>query len=264
MQIDANTKLNSLFKFHKEALDRIVSLNEKFEKLRNPLLRKIMAPRTTISMAAKIGGCRTDDFFDALRPLGFTVSNNNAQAESTTVAGACDLPKVSPQNIFDVRPILSSGKDPLKEIIQRISLLNRGETLCIINSFEPVPLVSLLKKKGCEAICIKKHELEYHTFFTRTADAEPASEDVIPENDWEEAAQGFQDHFTYIDVREMAAPQPMVTILEQMERLPKGSALYVYHKRVPLYLLPEISDRGFEYRINERAKDEVHLIIFQR
>ena len=264
MLIDANTKLNSLFKFHKDALDKIVGLNVKFEKLKNPILRKIMAPRTTISMAAKIGGCHTDDFFEALRPLGFTVSKQAVESplSGTTYLGS--VPRVSASNIIDVRPILSAGKDPLKGIIEKTSMLNKGESLCIINSFEPSPLITLLKKKGFDAMCFQKGDHEYHTYFTRSSDTEPTVEAVMVNNDWEETSRRFHEHFRYLDVRKMTAPLPMVTILEELQSLPEDYALYVYHQRVPVYLLPEINDRGFEYRIRELREDEVHLIIFRK
>ena len=43
MIINANTKIAAILKQHPDALEAIISLNPKFEKLRNPLLRKLMA-----------------------------------------------------------------------------------------------------------------------------------------------------------------------------------------------------------------------------
>lgn len=55
----------------------------------------------------------------------------------------------------------------------------------------------------------------------------------------------------------------MMTILEKLEQLPKDKALFVYHKRIPVFLLPELKDRNFEYRINEISDADVHLLIFK-
>ena len=41
--INANTKIASIIKQHPGALEAIVSLSPKFEKLRNPILRKFTA-----------------------------------------------------------------------------------------------------------------------------------------------------------------------------------------------------------------------------
>ncbi len=66
-----------------------------------------------------------------------------------------------------------------------------------------------------------------------------------------------------MDVRNLEMPLPMMTILEAIENLPGDYALFVYHKRIPVFLLPELASKGFEYRINEISNGEVHLLIFK-
>ena len=55
----------------------------------------------------------------------------------------------------------------------------------------------------------------------------------------------------------------MLTILEALEKLPSDHALYVYHKRIPVFLLPELAEKKFDYRIKEISDGEVHLLIFK-
>ena len=55
----------------------------------------------------------------------------------------------------------------------------------------------------------------------------------------------------------------MITILEALDLLTDGEALYVYHKRIPVFLLPELKERDFDYRIREISESEVHLLIFK-
>ena len=76
MTINPATKISALLKAHPDALDTIVSIAPKFERLRNPLLRKLMAGRTTIAMAAKIGKCSVEEFFEKLKPLGFEIDKD--------------------------------------------------------------------------------------------------------------------------------------------------------------------------------------------
>ena len=52
-------KIAALLKQHPDALETIVTLSPDFKKLK-PILRKLMAGRTSIAMASKIGGCRRD------------------------------------------------------------------------------------------------------------------------------------------------------------------------------------------------------------
>ncbi|HRU18311.1 MAG TPA: DUF1858 domain-containing protein, partial [Bacteroidia bacterium] len=79
MTINANTKIATILKQHPDALDVIVSISPKFEKLRNPLLRKIMAGRTSLAIASKIGGCSVNDFFVKLQPLGFEIDSTTQE-----------------------------------------------------------------------------------------------------------------------------------------------------------------------------------------
>ena len=71
--INANTKIGQLLKAHPDAMEAIISIDSKFNKLRNPILRRVLANRTSISMASKIAGCRVEDFFNKLAPLGFKI-----------------------------------------------------------------------------------------------------------------------------------------------------------------------------------------------
>lgn len=71
MLINEQTKIAALLKHHPDALEAIVALSPDFKKLRNPVLRALMAKRTSIAMASKIGGCTPEDFFRVLAPLGF-------------------------------------------------------------------------------------------------------------------------------------------------------------------------------------------------
>src|SRR5665213_3449795 len=77
MTINANTKIASLLKQSPAALDAIISINPKFEKLRNPLLRKLMAARTSISMACKIGANSPQEYYAKREPLGLQIDEKS-------------------------------------------------------------------------------------------------------------------------------------------------------------------------------------------
>jgi len=81
MTINANTKIASLLKHNADALEAIVSISPKFAKLKNPILRKVIAARTSIAMASKLGGCSVGDFFKKLQPLGFDIDTTGVEME---------------------------------------------------------------------------------------------------------------------------------------------------------------------------------------
>ncbi len=269
MIINSNTKIAALIKQNPDALEAIVSISPKFEKLRNPLLRKVIAGRTNITMASKLGGCTVDDFFNKLQPLGFEI-------DRATVANGKDteekkIPEffknIQPDNIIelDVRPVIETGKDPLNIIMREVKELKAGQVLKIINTFEPTPLMHLLDKQGFESYAeIISDELVNTYFYKKTSKPlEVETNNTQWSENWDEMLKRFDGKLETVDVRELQMPLPMHTILEALETLPADKALFVYHKRIPVFLLPELEERKFSYRIKEISDAEVYLLIYK-
>ena len=266
MIINADTKIAAILKQNATALDAIISITPKFEKLRNPLLRKLMAGRTSIGMASKIGGCTVNDFFEKLAPLGFEIDKaipvkNKERRQLPSFLNSLKREQLIE---FDVRPIINANEDPLSLILKKIKGIRHGEALKIINTFEPAPLISLLKKQRFESYVDVINDQLVETYFYKIDDTTV----VINETEnvtegWDDFMQKFTDRIQTIDVRELEMPKPMLTILDSLDHLPPETALYVYHKRIPVFLLPELKERNFDYRIKEVSDNEVHLLIFK-
>ena len=268
IQINSQTKIAALIKGHPDALEAIITLSPDFKKLRNPVLRKLMAGRTSISMASKIGGCKPEDFFEILKPLGF-ISDNSVQEQEVILRKSLKefVKDIETAHIIplDVRAMLAEGNDPLKLIQQYVKELKPGQVLKIINTFEPTPLIKLLEKLGFESYVdlIEKDLIE--TYFYRTKTTE-VTQDTLSEsenNDWDMLMEKFRDKLVNIDVRHLEMPGPMMAILEELDKMDHDKALFVHHKRIPVFLLSELKDRNFEYRINEISDSEVFLLIFK-
>ena len=73
----------------------------------------------------------------------------------------------------------------------------------------------------------------------------------------------FNGRLETIDVRNLEMPLPMHSIMEALESLPAAKALFVYHKRIPVFLLPELEEQKFSYRIREISEGEVNLLIYK-
>lgn len=267
--INVNTKIAAVIKQNPDAIEAIVSINPKFEKLRNPLLRKLIAGRTSIAMAAKVGGCTVNDFFDKLGPLGFNIDNSASPVVENQVPVPDFIHSIREEQLveLDVRPIIAAGNDPLNLILEKAKNISPGQILKIVNTFAPVPLIPLLEKKGFVSyiVTIEDHLVEAYFFksgepIQGTVTDEPKE---IPNHDWGELLERYKDNLTTIDVRALEMPQPMITILDALGQITDRSALFVYHKRIPVYLLPELSERGFEYRVKEINDGAVHLLIFK-
>lgn len=266
MIINANTKIAALLKAHPGSLDAIVSITPKFEKLRNPLLRKLMAGRTSIAMAAKISGCGVNAFYEKLRPLGFEIDDTVAAEAVKSHPVPAFLHKVREENIvsLDVRPIIEGGQDPLKNIMDAVKQVPVGGALKVINSFEPTPLIKLLEKQGYASFVDNVSEDTIETWFYKEIEGTiNIPEGAANSEDWDAVMERYSGKMTDVDVRELQMPLPMHTILESIETLPADKALFVYHKRIPVFLLPELKERGFDYRIKEISDGQVRLLIFK-
>ncbi len=273
MRINEETKIAAILKHHPDALEAIVALSPDFKKLRNPILRKLMAGRVSITMASKMGGCVPEDFFRVLAPLGFEIDRTSVVQEKNKENKPIPeyLKSISPKQIinFDVRSILAEGTDPLKQIQQKVKELKPEEVLLITNTFEPVPLIKLLEKQGFESYVKHVNSDIIETYFYKSASQKEQANniqvetDISTSGDWEQILKQFEHKLEEVDVRHLEMPMPMMTILGALETLPHDKALYVHHKRIPVFLLTELKERGFEYRIKEVQDGEVYMLIFK-
>lgn len=282
LAINAQTKISTLIKAHPDALERIVAISPDFKKLRHPFLRKLMAGRTTIAMAARIGGCKPEDFFAALAPLGFIpdAASSNNEIINSEPSNNPPLPQLQ-WITFDVRPILDQDQDPLRSIQEKIKALKPDQGLIIINRFAPAPLISLIEKQGFNSQVRQIEENLFQTYFFRpdpkdlketpgdasvtfpkpptNSDKQVNTPDEVGFDPW----TYFQDRYQVIDVRALPMPQPMMKILEKLDSIAEDQALFVYHKKIPQFLLPELDERGFNFAIQHIADGEVNLLIYR-
>ncbi len=265
--INANTKIAAIIKQHPDALEAIVSISPRFEKLRNPILRKLLAGRASISMACAMGGCSVHLFYDKLKPLGFQIdeSLNPVLLKRKKPPYFIVALHKDKQVAFDVRPLLASGNDPLKMITEKVTALKEGEVLKIINTFEPLPLMKLLQKQGFEVYADVVNDNLVETYFYKLSATSFNNVKIVdlPANVWEETLHKFKGKLLTINVSQLEMPLPMHTILAALDKLPVDNALFVYHKRIPVFLLPELKERKLDYLIKEISEGEVHLLIFK-
>lgn len=265
--INANTKIARILKEHPDALEAIISINPKFEKLRNPFLRKLLAGRASIAMASKMAGCDVSVFFTKLRQLGFEIDTKTLPEMEKTKQLPAFITTLTKEQIidFDVRELLASGKDPLNLILDKIKTVKSGQALKIINTFEPVPLIKMLEKQGFAVYADTINNDLVETYFYKQTDANTISVEPTANagKGWDEVMGRFKERLVTVDVRELEMPQPMLTILSELDKLSIDKALHVYHKRIPVFLLPELAERKFEYRIKEISDDNVQLLIYK-
>ncbi|QHL86370.1 DUF2249 domain-containing protein [Nibribacter ruber] len=271
MEISATTKISALIKENPSAIDAIASINRHFEKLKNPVLRKILASRVTIADAARIGGCEVALFFEKLAPLGFNLKKEQTLVAETQSKEAAVFPAFLaelPKNdllFLDVREDIETGQDPFLKIMKAADQVNGTNALAILNSFEPTPLIQMLQKRGFKTYVEKHRQDLFQTYFWLEENTEAKAESQPKCNDLEfdQLVAHYVGKTKHVDVRGLEMPQPMITILHELEWLPTGHALFVIHKRVPQFLLPKLEERACAISIAEQGPSEVHLLIYK-
>ena len=270
MRISEKTKISQIIKENPEAIQVIASINKHFKKLANPVLRKLLAPRVSIADAANIGGTTVEVFLEKLEEIGFEIDNSKkTKIEDLTKKQEFKMENINKEKLveLDVRPTIEAGNDPFKSIMEAIKVLPDDKTLLIINVFEPIPLINHLKEKGYESKTERPEPGVVHTYFRKSMQT---SDETLPEiektelNDFELAVSEFGENIKTIDVRHLEMPEPMVTILQETENLPEGHALFVHHKRIPQFLLPELKKREFTILSHELDENNLNLLIFKK
>ncbi len=267
MIITEKTKISEIINADKKAIEVIASVNRNFKKLENPFLRKLFAPRVSVKDAARIGGTTVNEILTQLEKTGFKVKyTGNNEDENNILKNTIKMNKNKIVKL-DVRPILETGTDPYHAIIDTLKAMEENETLLIINTFEPVPLLNKLSSQGYEYEVERPDSNTVYTYLSKTGEAkkEPGKvKDSKQELTFEDAENKFAGKMREIDVRDLEMPMPMVSILEETEKLDKDEALYVHHKRLPQYLLPELETRGWTYVNKEVDENNMKFIIYKK
>lgn len=264
--IDGNTIVKTLLDAkQEEVINALIKLNKNFRKLRNPFLRKLLARRVRVADACKVANCTISDFLKAMQQIGFTIAET-AEPASQAQATFTNPPEQLVTE-FDVRPILAANQDPLKEILKKTQQLKKGEYLRIINTFEPTPLITLLNQKGFQSHSYFAEPELSITYFFKSND-QPENETsmetfITGMAGFEETMLKYRGKLKEIDVTGLEMPLPMHTILGELKNIRPGEALFVHHKKIPVYLLPNLHDEGFEYLIREEEAGKVSMLIYK-
>lgn len=64
-----------------------------------------------------------------------------------------------------------------------------------------------------------------------------------------------------LDVRGLEPPLPMVLVLERLETLTPDEQLEVVHERRPLFLYPQLDERGAQHETDEPEPGLVRITI---
>ncbi len=157
---------------------------------------------------------------------------------------------------LDVRPMLAAGKEPFSVIMAEAARVPEGGAILLDAPFDPAPLRRVLAGKGFISQGRRIAEGHWRICFRRgSAAAAPTSRrsgEVWTEPDG-----------MHLDVRGLDPPQPLVQILALVDS-GEVEAITVHHERDPVFLYPELEERGWRCRITAEMPGEVRLKLSRR
>jgi hypothetical protein len=295
-----------------------------FAKLRDRAMRRVMARLITVEQAARTAGIAPEKLVrDLNSALGIaerasssrssTAKNGEPEGSTTPGPGGRGQPRIgvreladaasptrptgAPVRELDVRDDLRTGNEPFSKIMAAVAALGDHEILRLRTTFEPVPLLTVLGKRGFV------HESEEHgaddwsTWFWRPAGrtsgprkytGAPASQVPegragVPADDTSTAdvsvgrsaadtgavdvtsvaGVNAEERTLVLDVRGLEPPEPLMRTLAALETLPEGHELLQINARVPQFLFPMLVERGFACEVYESHADRVLVRIWR-
>jgi uncharacterized protein (DUF2249 family) len=262
--ITGDTTIGRLLDEHPELVEVLARYHPHFEKLRFGLLRKVMAPRVTVEQAARIAGIVPGDLLGAIRRA---VGDLEPPAPPAATPSSSWVPAPRPAVLtarrpvhVDVRDDIQSGVEPFARIIAASKALSDEETLVLRTPFEPIPLYDVLGRRGLAHWTERRAADDWWVWFY--GEPRDAAEGVVapPSVGGAEPLSGA----LMLDVRGLEPPLPMMRVLERLDGLAEGAQLEVIHDRRPLFLYPQLDERGFVHETDEPETGVVRIRIRKR
>lgn len=161
---------------------------------------------------------------------------------------------------LDVRDDIRRGEEPFARIMAALKSLPADGVLVLRAPFEPVPLYDVLGQRGFSHWSDRRAPDDWSVWFYRERPGAPPDQAALPSA--QAGAAGRAP--VVLDVRGLEPPQPMVSVLEAADRLGPGECLEVLHDRRPVFLYPQLDDRGFAHETDETSAGLVRIRIRRR
>lgn len=247
--VRADDRLAAVIAADPAVVDRLVAFDRWFEILKPAGAQQSIDEPVTVAMVAAAAGVPVAAVLAAINAgraspccaVGADAGQGEAAEEEPSWFTGIDADATVR---VDVRPILASRQEPFATIMRAANTVPPQGNLVIEAPFNPHPLRHLLEGRGfvtfgqrlgashwriwCRRALAENARVEGHR------DAQPA-----PARTWR------IDDTVHIDVRGLEAPRPLTAILSLIDSGDHQGRIIVHHDRDPLYLYPELDERGW-------------------
>lgn len=231
-----------------------------FSKLRNRAMRKVMARLVTVEQAARTANVSPEQLVNELNAaLGISAPPVVHAPRPVKDESSLRHPVAANVVELDVREDLRSGREPFSRIMAAVASLGADDVLQLRAIFEPVPLFTVLAKRGFAHESVMHSADDWSVFFWKAPTlgledgAVPVGDEVPPDD----------ETTMFLDVRGLEPPEPMMRTLAALDTLPAGRTLVQINARVPRFLLPVLAERGFTWEVDDSREGRVLVRIRQ-
>jgi hypothetical protein len=158
---------------------------------------------------------------------------------------------------IDVRPILADQGEPFAAVMATVKSLPANAGLIIEAPFNPLPLRRVLGRMGFATYGERRGDEHWRIWCAREGKAPRGDEPRTCAG----AAVWSKADGVHIDVRGLAAPAPLHAILTLIDSGRHDGVIIVHHEREPLFLFPELAERGWTHAVVEGEPGEVRLVL---
>lgn len=158
---------------------------------------------------------------------------------------------------LDVRAILRAGGEPFPAIMDAVQSLLPGEGLRLLATFRPVPLLSVMERRGYSAELKELEGGEWEVLFHPAAEASP----TVSVSLGAEEAAAWPDPLWRIDLTDEEPPAPMEKVLSLVELMEPGEVLFVALSEESRFLGAALEKRGYQWVGSFDASKRVYRML---
>ncbi|MES0491910.1 MAG: hypothetical protein ABUK01_18085 [Leptospirales bacterium] len=160
---------------------------------------------------------------------------------------------------FDVRELVASGVDPFTEIQKIAKTLKKNEYLKIASDFRPAPLLRHMESKGYVYEEEKEGDLFFTYFYFEGLYKKESGFLELAQNRCVKLKNDLhsknRQSVVELDVRDLAAPEPMEKILATIHGNQNLQMVEVIHRKIPYLLVEPLARQGWGVAVFENGDD---------
>ncbi len=138
--------------------------------------------------------------------------------------------------------MMENGNDPFETVVSTFDRLTPGESFTLVVSFDPKPLIAFLSRRGAATRLLQNERGDVRYLITSGGSSGKNGNGVCP----------FINADGVMDLRHLDPPEPMVQILETLDKASSGTAVIAMLSRVPGHLVAMLERRGIPVNLEEK------------